>query len=369
MKAFGDVFRGTRVLVTGDTGFKGSWLATWLRELGADVTGFGLTPPTTPAHYDLIQATALWRHIDGDIRDLSAVERAFGECRPDVVFHLAAQAIVLTSYDRPKETFDTNVGGTVNVLEALRAHERVRACVVITSDKCYENKEHFWGYREIDALGGIDPYSASKGAAEIAVSSYRRSFLPTGADRPARGLASARAGNVIGGGDWAAARIVPDCVRALSKGEPIHVRNPRSTRPWQHVLNPLSGYLLLAQRLLEDPAHFSDAWNFGPADPTHMPVAEVVDRFIAAWGSGSRISPDTGQPCGAHEDRTLRLAIEKAVALLRWRPVLDTAAAIEWSAEWYKKWHVKADMRPITLGMIHRYTELAAEQKQVWAGG
>ena len=268
----GDIYADRRVLVTGHTGFKGSWLALWLHELGANVTGLSLPPNTKPSHFELIGLKELLLHIEGDIRDLKIVKRAFDAANPQIVFHLAAQPLVRDSCDNPKGTFDTNIGGTVNILEAIRQCPSVKAVVVITSDKCYENKEWVWGYRENDALGGHDPYSASKGATEIVCSAYHRSFFDKNGCGPHLGFATARAGNVIGGGDWANDRIIPDCIRALSQGEPISIRNPNATRPWQHVLDPLSGYLLLAKRLLDDPDHFCGAWNFGPADDVQIKV-------------------------------------------------------------------------------------------------
>jgi CDP-glucose 4,6-dehydratase len=334
---FGGFYRGKSVLVTGHTGFKGSWLALWLCELGAKVTGLALPPNTEPSHFGLIGLEDLVRHIEGDIRDLNAVERAFDIAKPEIVFHLAARALVRDSYDDPKTTFDTNIGGTVNVLEAIRHCPAVKAAVIVTSDKCYENKEWVWGYREDDPMGGHDPYSASKGATEIVCSAYFRSFFDKEGRGPHPGFATARAGNVIGGGDWAKDRIIPDCIRALSSGKPILVRNPKATRPWQHVLDPLSGYLHLAARLRENPEKLSGGWNFGPHTSDQITVLELAERFIASWGKGVIHMPNTGK--ASHEAHLLQLSIEKAARKLKWQPALDSTSSINWTARWYKYWH------------------------------
>jgi CDP-glucose 4,6-dehydratase len=337
-KMFGGFYRGKSVLVTGHTGFKGSWLALWLNELGAKVTGFALSPNTEPSHFGLIGLKTLVRHIEGDIRDLNAIERAFELAKPELVFHLAAQALVRDSYDDPKTTFDTNIGGTVNVLEAIRHCPTVKTVVIVTSDKCYENKEWVWGYRENDPMGGHDPYSASKGAAEIVCSAYRRSFFDKEGRGPHPGVATARAGNVIGGGDWAKDRIIPDCIRALSRGEPIIVRNPDATRPWQHVLDPLSGYLQLAVRLWENPEIVSGGWNFGPRTSDQITVRDLAERFIASWGKGAIHIPNTDKKA-PHEAHLLQLSIEKAAFELKWKPILDSTSSIDWTVDWYKFWH------------------------------
>jgi CDP-glucose 4,6-dehydratase len=351
----GDIYAGRRVLVTGHTGFKGSWLALWLHKLGANVTGLSLPPNTKPSHFELIGLKELLLHIEGDIRDLKMVKQAFDAAKPQIVFHLAAQSLVRDSYDNPKGTFDTNIGGTVNILEAIRQCPSVKAVVVITSDKCYENKEWVWGHRENDALGGHDPYSASKGATEIVCSAYHRSFFDKNSRGPHLGFATARAGNVIGGGDWANDRIIPDCIRALSQGEPISIRNPNATRPWQHVLDPLSGYLLLAKRLLDDPDHFCGAWNFGPADDVQIKVIELANQFVKAWGSGQIITPPSDKTA-PHEAYLLRLCIDKAAQVLQWTPTLDSESAIEWTVEWYKAWHEKKpDLRGISLRQINEF--------------
>ena len=366
LKLFGDVFRGRRVLITGHTGFKGSWLALLLHELGAEVTGLALAPATQPSHFELIKLEEIVNHIEGDIRNLDIVKQAFKTAAPEIVFHLAAQALVRDSYADPKGTFDTNIGGTVNVLEAIRASSCVKAAVIITSDKCYENKEWVWGYRENDPMGGHDPYSASKGAVEIVCSAYRRSFFDKMGHGPCIGFATARAGNVIGGGDWARDRLIPDCVRALSENRPIVIRNPHATRPWQHVLEPLFGYLLLAQQLLHDSGRFSGTWNFGPADIEHIKVMELAERFIVAWGEG-KIAPVELDDFASHEAHLLRLSIDKAAYELGWLPVLSSSKAIDWTIDWYKIWQQgKKNPRDVSLEQIHNYIETASEKKAEW---
>ena len=329
-------FKGRRVLVTGHTGFKGSWLALWLRDLGANVLGFSLPPPTSPSLFELARLDKTLMHVEGDIRDLEALRRAFVRFEPEVVFHLAAQPLVRRSYREPKETFDTNVGGTVNVLEAVRGCASVAAAVVVTSDKCYENREWLYGYREDDPMGGHDPYSASKGATELVVAAYRRSFFAEGAQGRLLGLASARAGNVIGGGDFAEDRIIPDAVRAAQARAPLEVRNPESTRPWQHVLDPLGGYLHLAARLLAEPERYSEAFNFGPDITGVGTVRELVTRFYDELGHGKLVDVSARQKGEAHEARLLRLSCDKAHTRLGWKPAFVTHEAISRAAAWYR---------------------------------
>ena len=330
---FGGLFGGTKVLVTGHTGFKGSWLSRWLLDLGAEVWGLALEPDTSPALFSDLDLSRHMRHRIGDVRDVAAVHRCFSECKPQVVVHLAAQPLVRRSYQEPRYTFETNVLGTVNVLEAVRSTAETRAVVVITTDKVYDNPETGHPFAESEPLGGRDPYSASKAATEIAVASYRASFF---SDESSAAVASARAGNVIGGGDWATDRIVPDCARALAAGQPVAVRNPESTRPWQHVLEPLSGYLHLATRLLVGDGADAEAWNFGPDPDATRSVREVVERFIAAWGEGSWTTTDLGsQP---HEAGTLSLDVRKAQQRLAWRPVWGFDAAVDRTAEWYRSY-------------------------------
>jgi CDP-glucose 4,6-dehydratase len=339
-KMFGSFYKDKPVLLTGHTGFKGSWLGLWLNQMGAKVTGLALPPHTDPSHFNLIHLEGFVEHIEGDVRDYNAVQTAFERAQPEIVFHLAAQAIVRKSYEEPKATFETNINGTLNILEAVRHCPTVKAVVIVTSDKCYENREWTWGYRENDPLGGYDPYSASKGATEIICAAYLRSFFSKKGRGPHLGLATARAGNVIGGGDWGKDRIIPDCVRALSEGRPITIRNPQATRPWQHVLDPLAGYLLLAKALYRNPDQFSGPWNFGPQVTSPIAVKELVERFITAWGNGTIHVPENGEQ-SPHEAHSLHLSIEKAAFGLKWHPVLESSAAIDWTAEWYKAWHKK----------------------------
>lgn len=322
---------GKRILVTGHTGFKGSWLALWLAELGARVTGYALAPSCDEAHFNELHLADRITHHVADIRDLDRLQAALRAAKPEIVFHLAAQSLVRRSYAEPVATFTTNVTGGVNLLEAVRHTESVKAVVFITSDKCYENKEWVWGYRESDELGGKDPYSASKAAAELAFKAYQASFF---SNRPSFGCATTRAGNVIGGGDWSEDRLVPDCIRALQQNEPVLIRNPASTRPWQFVLEPLSGYLDLALALLDRPREFSEAWNFGPADQRFLPVEEVAAGVIKYWGTGSikkQIDPNA-----PHEATLLHLSIDKAVSRLGWHPTYSGPEAIRATTEWYR---------------------------------
>lgn len=326
-----DIFKGRRVLVTGHTGFKGSWLALWLNQLGADVTGYALAPEYERSHFELLGLANHIHHIEADLRDMDALAIAFDEAKPEFVFHLAAQALVRRSYDDPLETFSTNLLGAANVLEAVRLREGIRALVFITSDKSYLNKEWVWGYRENDELGGHDPYSASKAGAEMAFAAYQHSFFK---NRQDFGAASARAGNVIGGGDWAEDRIVPDCVRALEARKPIILRNPDATRPWQHVLDPLNGYLKLAAVLANYPKIFSGAWNFGPEVGAGLTVGELAERAVKYWGGGT---VEVERPKDApFEHRLLQLNIDKAKLELEWRPKWHSERAIQESVNWYK---------------------------------
>ena len=325
-------YKGKRVLVTGDTGFKGSWLVLWLLELGAEVEGFALPPQYENDHYNLLDLVRLMKHINGDIRDPQQFMNVCREFKPEILFHLAAQPIVRFSYNEPKLTFDTNVGGSVNILEAVRSTPSLRAMVYVTSDKCYKNKDWVWGYRENDELGGHDPYSASKAAAELVFSSYLDSFFH---ERTGFGAASVRAGNVIGGGDCSQDRIIPDCIKALRNHQPIVVRNPLATRPWQHVLEPLSGYLLTAIKLYQDPKAYSGAWNFGPDDHSIRTVHDLVNKVISSWGKGElNIVSQQGAP---HEARFLQLNCDKAKQLLHWRPCWNFDQAVEKTVSWYRQ--------------------------------
>ncbi len=354
---FDNVFQDLTVLVTGHTGFKGSWLSIWLTELGADVIGYSLPDaPTTPSNFDVSGVSGRITDVRGDIRDLAALRQTIARYRPDLVFHLAAQPIVLQGLKEPKLTFDTNAGGTVNVLEAVRMTDSVRAVVSVTTDKVYENREWLWGYRENDRLGGHDPYSASKAMAELAIESYRHSFFAReGGERPLP-LASVRAGNVIGGGDFAEFRLVPDCMRALMAEEPIQIRNPLSVRPWQHVLEPLSGYLQLAARLLQEGQPFAEAWNFGPLEQKGVTAQAIAEKLIALWG-GAWERVDSGLP--KVETGQLRLSWDKAAARLDWRPVYTWEEALTEITAWFKAYQNGHNMYDVCLAHIQAYVQRA----------
>ena len=345
-----DFWSGKRGFVTGHTGFKGSWLSLWLQLMGAEVKGFSLRPPTTPSLFDEADVASGMQSEIGDIRDLKVLSASIKAFSPDILIHMAAQPLVRLSYREPVDTFEVNVLGTVHVLEAARACENLKAIVNVTTDKCYENREWHWGYRENEAMGGHDPYSASKGCAELVTAAYRSSFF-NGNDTAA--LASARAGNVIGGGDWADDRLIPDILRAFEKREPAVIRNPNATRPWQHVLEPLSGYLILAQKLFDEGAGFAEAWNFGPLDADAQPVSEILDNLVAKWGDGAHWLIDTDlQP---HEAQLLKLDISKAAAKLDWHPRWSLSQALESIVEWHRSWLNKKDMRAETMEQIRQY--------------
>lgn len=347
-----EIFRGRRVLVTGDTGFKGSWLCLWLHQLGAHVRGYALSPEREEDHFNLLRLENHIDHITGDIRDFASVNSVFDHFQPEILFHLAAQPLVRFSYAEPKMTFDTNVAGSVNILEATRQCESLRAIVYVTSDKCYRNHEWIWGYRENDEMGGHDPYSASKAAAELVFSSYQDSFFQA---RPNFGAATVRAGNVIGGGDWAKDRIVPDAIRALQSGAPINIRNPNSTRPWQHVLEPLSGYLLTAANLVNEPKRFSGAWNFGPDSQSIRTVGDLAQMIVAGWGGGQiEIAQQSNAP---HEARLLHLNCDKAHQLMSWHPKWDAERAIIETVNWYRDVYEGGDVMEISSKQILAYME------------
>jgi len=372
--AFDRTFEGTTVLVTGHTGFKGSWLCLWLEAMGARVVGYSLEPPSTPSNFELSRVADSTVDVRGDVRDLEHLESTISEHRPEIVFHLAAQSIVLDSYQDPKETFDVNVGGTVNVLEAVRATESVKAVVCVTSDKCYENREWDWGYREIDRLGGHDPYSTSKAMAELAAASYRKSFFSGARPQDRRvAVASVRAGNVIGGGDWANYRLLPDCARAFMAGQPLQLRNPSFRRPWQHVLEPLSGYMWLGAQLLGDRAsHFAEAWNFGPRPGQAIPAEAVVQAAMDGWGGGTYT---TGTAQTEKETKLLRLDWTKAATRLDWQPAYDVAEAIATTMTWYRDYSDRVaqdgepDMSETCRTQIEAYSERARSLGVKWAGG
>ncbi len=346
------LWRGRRVLVTGDTGFKGSWLSLWLHQLGAEVTGFALPPPTNPNLFEAARLGELIDHVEGDVRDLEAVTAVIAATRPEIVFHLAAQPLVRLSYEQPVETYATNVMGTVHMLEAARQVGGIAAFVCITTDKCYANREWIWPYRESDAMGGRDPYSSSKGCAELIVSAYRQSFFSVDGGLA---LASVRAGNVIGGGDWATDRLVPDLVRAFERGDAPVIRSPEAVRPWQHVLEALGGYLLIAERLFAGEERFADAWNFGPADNDARPVSWIVEQMQAAWGGAADPIPFAG--VSLHEAGLLRLDCSRARALLGWQPALPLRDALDWIVVWHKAVADGADARAKTLEQIAAYRE------------
>jgi CDP-glucose 4,6-dehydratase len=349
-----EAWRGRRVFITGHTGFKGSWLSLWLHQLGAEVTGYALAPPTTPSLFEAARVQEIVANVSGDVRDLAALTAAMADARPELIFHLAAQPLVRLSYDQPVETYATNIMGTVHALEAARQVGGVRGFVCVTTDKCYENREWVWPYRESDPMGGHDPYSSSKGCAELIVSAYRRSFFPAQAiSGGGLALASVRAGNVIGGGDWAADRLVPDLVRALERGEAPIIRSPSAVRPWQHVLEALGGYLLIAERLLAADEAFADAWNFGPADDDARAVSWIHEKMATAWGAPVAAHPFSGP--GPHEAGVLKLDCSKARELLGWRPALGLDAAINWIVDWHKAVASGVDARQKTLGQIAAY--------------
>lgn len=365
MKEFGGSFAGKTVLVTGHTGFKGSWLSLWLSELGARVVGFAL-PPETPS---LFNGLGLSRLVDsrlGDVRDAALVEKTMREVRPEIVFHLAAQPLVRLSYDAPSETFAANVLGTAHVLDAVRGTDSVRVCQVVTTDKCYENREEAgYAYREEDRLGGRDPYSASKACAEIVAASYRDSFFSARAGRIVS-LSTSRAGNVIGGGDRAIDRLLPDCARSLAEGRPIEVRNPSSTRPWQFVLEPLSGYLSLAVRQLSEPALFAEAWNFGPPHGGALGAGAVAELAVRAWGSGRSTStpPDPGAP---HEAGCLELDSSKSSARLGWKPAYGVEDAVAKTIAWYRAAAAPGfDAASFSREQISDYVEAARRAGAAW---
>lgn len=350
-------WQGKRVLVTGHTGFKGSWLSLWLHRMGAQVQGYSLDVPTRPSLFEAARVAEAVRHQTADVRDAAALLETMRAFAPEVVFHLAAQSLVRPSYENPVETYATNVMGTVHVLEAVRSAPSARAVVIVTSDKCYENLELARGYAETDRMGGRDPYSNSKGCAELVTAAYRSSFFdPARQGAHRAGVASARAGNVIGGGDWSRDRLVPDVYRAVAANAPVRIRNPKAVRPWQHVLEPVAGYLLLAERLWEGP-QAAQGWNFGPPDEDARPVAEVMDRLRQLW-EGMRWELDRG--AHPHEAMLLRLDCAKARRELGWKPRLRLDDALAWTVEWYKAFLNGGDMRRVSAEQIARYQQLEA---------
>lgn len=368
MAFFSDAYAGRRVLVTGHTGFKGSWLTSWLLDLGAEVCGYSNAVPTNPSLFELGDLSTRIDHQIGDVRDFERFAAVLNRFRPDAVFHLAAQAIVSTSYQNPLDTLSTNVMGTATVLQALRSVDWPCVGVIVTSDKCYENVEWPWGYRETDRLGGKDVYSASKGAAELVFHAYLHSFFKR-QDGNFR-LATARAGNVVGGGDWAADRIVVDCVTAWQEGRSVEIRSPRATRPWQHVLEPLSGYLTLGARLLKEGELHGESYNFGPAAEQNRTVVELIGDLAEEWGAlagetGYRITADVP----FHEAGLLKLSCDKALLDLRWQPTLNYEECIKLTGGWYRRvLRENEDAFAVTAEQVRSYERLATERRRIWAG-
>lgn len=349
-------FQGKKVFITGHTGFKGSWLSLWLQSMGAQVIGYALAPPTNPSLYEVAKVGEGMTSIIGDIRDLEHLRKVFAEHKPEIVIHMAAQALVRYSYIEPVETYSTNVMGTVNLLEAVRGTDSVKAVVNVTSDKCYENREWVWSYRENEAMGGYDPYSNSKGCAELVTAAYRNSYFhPEKYNGHGVALASARAGNVIGGGDWADDRLIPDIMHAISQGKPVNIRNPHAIRPWQHVLEPLSGYLVLAQKLYEEGAAYAEGWNFGPNEEDAKPVQWIVEKLTKAWGEGASWAMDGGDH--PHEAHYLKLDCSKAKARLDWHPKWHLDETLEKIVKWHRDYQQSKNMNAATLEQIDIYSK------------
>lgn len=350
---FNNFYKGKKVLITGHTGFKGSWLSIWLHELGAEVVGVALDPFTERDNYVLSGIKDKITDIRGDIRDAAFLKEIFQKYKPEIVFHLAAQPLVRLSYDIPVETYETNVMGTIHVMEAIRVTESVRVGIMITTDKCYENKEQIWGYRENEPMGGYDPYSSSKGATEIAIASWRQSFFnPKEYSKHQKSIASVRAGNVIGGGDWAQDRIIPDCIKALEEGNPIYIRSPKAIRPWQHVLEPLSGYMHLATKIWNEPTKYCEGWNFGPKSESIASVWDIASKVIQNYGKGEL--EDLSDPNALHEAKLLMLDISKAKFELGWDPRMNIDQTIELTIDWYKRYKTE-DVYSLCLEQIKTY--------------
>lgn len=371
---FNDIFRGLKILLTGHTGFKGSWLTIWLEQMGADVIGFSLPePPTNPSNYELIQAQKYITDVRGDICDFRTIEKIIKQYQPTLIIHFAAQTTVLESYKHPRISFNVNVGGTVNLLEAIRQCRSVKAVVICATDKVYENKEWIWGYRENDELGGFDPYSTSKAMAELAVNSYRRSFFTSTSTslRIQTAVGSVRAGNVIGGGDFTENGLIADVMRALLIEKPIYLRNPYSTRPWLYVLEALSGYLCLAGKLLQFGREFSEAWNFGPQEYNQFTTMEIVEKIIPLWGNGKHsqvVIDDTGENKKMHEAHQLHLNWDKSAKLLDWHPVYNLNETLGQTVKWYKSYQQGQDMYKICCQALAEYISRAQELGLRWAG-
>ncbi|MGV3727522.1 CDP-glucose 4,6-dehydratase [Hydrogenophaga sp.] len=353
-------WRGKRVFLTGHTGFKGSWMSLWLQSLDAEVTGFALAPPTQPSMFEEARVAAGMRSVLGDIRDLGSLQKAVQSAKPEIVIHMAAQPLVRDSYVNPVETYSTNVMGTVHLLEAVRQSPGVKAVVNITTDKCYENREWVWGYREDEPMGGHDPYSNSKGCAELVSAAYRSSFFSSNTDaQHGCALATARAGNVIGGGDWAKDRLIPDIIRGFEQNQSVLIRHPDAIRPWQHVLEPLRGYATLVERLFEQGAHFAEGWNFGPRDEDSKTVGWIARRMVEMWGPDAHWHTTTG--LHPHEAHILKLDISKARSRLGWHPLLGLEEALQLTVDWARERRAGSDLRQLTLAQIGAYQKLIHE--------
>lgn len=350
-----DFWRGKRVFLTGHTGFKGSWLSLWLQSLGAEVTGYALKPPTNPSLFEVANVGAGMRSVVGDVRDLNLLQKTMQDADPEIVIHMAAQPLVRYSYNNPVETYATNVMGSVHLLEAVRHTKSVKAVVNVTSDKCYDNKEWVWGYREDEAMGGLDPYSNSKGCAELVTAAYRASFFnPADYAKHGVAIASARAGNVIGGGDWAGDRLIPDFIRAIVAGEKVVIRSPNAIRPWQHVLEPLSGYLVLAEKLYAQGNQFAEAWNFGPSDGDAKSVEWIINELVSNWAEGASFKVDASA-ANLHEAHLLKLDCSKARMNLGWKPQWEATETIKRICTWHKAHLNGQDMKVYSLGEIAQY--------------
>jgi CDP-glucose 4,6-dehydratase len=351
---FNGVYKNRRVLVTGHTGFKGAWISLLLHKLGAKVFGYALTPPTNPSLFEIAKIDELITSYTGDVRDSAYLDKIIKEVKPEIIIHMAAQPLVRESYKNPVETYEINVMGTVNLLQAVRHTEGVKVVLNVTTDKCYENKEWFWGYRENEPMGGYDPYSNSKACSELVTSSFRSSFFnPADFDKHGVAVASARAGNVIGGGDWAADRLIPDFIRAITNGEEIFIRNPNATRPWQHVLEPISGYLTLCAKLFEEGPKYAEGWNFGPEDADAKNVGWIIGKVCGLWGEGASYKIDNGNH--PHEANYLKLDCSKAKTLLNWHPRWSVEQALESIVEWTKAYRNNDDIREVSFKQIENY--------------
>ncbi|HEY0322879.1 MAG TPA: CDP-glucose 4,6-dehydratase [Pyrinomonadaceae bacterium] len=358
-----EFWKDKKVLVTGHTGFKGSWLSLWLTELGAQVIGYSLAAPTTPSHFELARVAERMESITGDVRDFEHLRKTVASSRPDIVIHMAAQSLVRRSYLDPIETYETNVMGTVNVLEAVRrtGNDTVRAVLIVTSDKCYENREWQRGYKETDAMGGYDPYSSSKGCAELVTAAFQRSFFKAaGGAQNVAVVASARAGNVIGGGDWATDRLIPDIIRSWLEAKVVAIRRPYAVRPWQHVLDPLSGYLLLIEKMYEEGAAYAEGWNFGPYEVDAKPVGWIVERMAKLWGESALWTPDEGEH--PHEAHYLKLDCSKAGAKLGWQPRWQIERALEETVNWYRGYGSGLDAGSLSLEQIRAFQNAIKEE-------